>query len=179
MSRKSSIERLPKPIRDRVAALLRDNRMTLDEIVDELRTQFGAAPSRSALGRYKQTFEDAVAKQREMESISDLWIQQVKDAPQGKMGRMVLELLRTVAMQSALNAQSKDHIDPKELAHIARAFNLIESAGKREAENRALLREEIRQELLKEQGDKLDGMAAAGKFSPEVLARIRQEIYGL
>lgn len=179
MGRKSSIERLPKPVRDRVASLIRDNRMTLDEIVDELRAKFGEAPSRSAVHRYKQTIDDALAKQREMDGIAELWIREVKDQPQGKMGRMVLELLRTVAMQSALNAQAKDHIDPKELAHIARAFNLIESAGKREAENRAMLREEIRQELLAEQGEKLEGMAAAGKFSPEVLARIRQEVYGL
>lgn len=179
MGRRSSIERLPKPVRDRVAALIRENRMTLDEIVDELRATFGEAPSRSAVHRYKQTLDEALAKQREMDGIAELWVREVKDQPQGKMGRMVLELLRTVAMQSALNAQAKDHIDPKELAHIARAFNLIESAGKREAENRAMLREEIRQELLQEQGDKLDGMAATGKFNPELLARIRQEVYGL
>lgn len=179
MGRKSSIERLPKPVRDTVAKLIRDNRLTLDEIVDKLRGEFGEAPSRSAVHRYKQTLDEALSKQREMDGIAEVWVREVKDQPQGKMGRMVLELLRTVAMQSALNAQSKDHIDPKELAHIARAFNLIESAGKREAENRAMLREEIRQELLKEQGEKLDGMAAAGKFSPEVHALIRREAYGL
>lgn len=179
MGRKSSIERLPKPVRDTVAKLIRDNRLTLDEIVDKLRGEFGEAPSRSAVHRYKQTIDEALAKQREMDGIAELWVREVKDQPQGKMGRMVLELLRTVAMQSAMNAQAKDHIDPKELAHIARAFNLIESAGKREAENRALLRDEIRQELLKEQGEKLAGMAAEGRFSAEVLARIRQEVYGL
>ncbi len=178
MGRKSSIERLPKPIRDRVATLIRDNRMTLDEIVGELRASFGEAPSRSAVHRYKQTIDEALAKQREMDGIAELWIREVKDQPQGKMGRMVLELLRTVAMQSALNAQSKDHIDPKELAHIARAFNMIESAGKREAENRAMLREELRQELLAEQNQKLDGMAATGKITPEALAKIRAEVYG-
>lgn len=179
MGRKSSIERLPKAVRDRVGALIRENRLTLDEIVEQLREQFGDAPSRSALHRYKQHAEEAIAKQREMESISQVWVREIKDEPDGKMGRMIIELLRTVAMQSALNAQSKDEVDPRHLAHLARAFNLIEATTKRQAENRALLRDEIRQELLKEQSEKLDGMAAAGKFSPEVHALIRREAYGL
>jgi len=179
MGRKSSIERLPKPIRDRIGALIRENRLTLDEIVDQLRAEFGAAPSRSALHRHRQHAEAAMAKQREMESISQVWVREIKEEPDGKMGRMIIELLRTVAMQSALSAQGKDEVDPRHLAHLARAFNLIEATTKRQAENRALLREEIRRELLDEQGKKLEGMAAAGKFSPEVLARIRQEVYGL
>ncbi len=179
MGRKSSIERLPKPIRDRVGALIRDNRLTLDEIVDELRVKFGAAPSRSAIGRHKQTLDKALSKQREMTAISEVWVREFKDAPEGKMGRMVLELLRTVAMQSALHAHEKETVDPKDVANLARAVHLIESAGKRETENRAMLRDELRRELLAEQTEKLDGIAATGKFNPELLARIRQEVYGL
>lgn len=178
MGRKSSIERLPKPVRDRIGAMIRENRLTLDEIVDQLREEFGDAPSRSTLHRHKQHAEAAMAKQREMEAISQVWVREIKDEPDGKMGRMIIELLRTVAMQSALNAQSKDDVDPRHLAHLARAFNLIESTTKRQAENRALLRDEIRQELLKEQGEKLDGMARNGKITPELLARIRSEVYG-
>ncbi len=65
------------------------------------------------------------------------------------------------------------------MANLARAVHLIESAGKRETENRAMLRDELRRELLAEQTEKLDGIAATGKFNPELLARIRQEVYGL
>jgi hypothetical protein len=179
MGRKSSIERLPKPVRDTVAKLIRDNRLTLDEIVDKLRSEFGEAPSRSAVHRYKQTLDEALAKQREMDGIAEIWVREVKDQPQGKMGRMVLELLRTVAMQSALNAQSKDQIDPKELAHIARAFNLIESAGKREAENRAMLRDELRQELLAEQDEKLKAAVKATGLSAETADALRRQILGI
>jgi len=82
-------------------------------------------------------------------------------------------------MQSALNAQSKDQIDPKELAHIARAFNLIESAGKREAENRAMLRDELRQELLAEQDEKLKAAVKATGLSAETADALRRQILGI
>lgn len=179
MGRKSSIERLPKVVRDRVGAMIRENRLTLDEIVEQLREQFGDAPSRSALHRYKQNAEEAIAKQREMESISQVWVREIKDEPDGKMGRMIIELLRTVAMQSALNAQSKDDVDPKHLAHLARAFNLIESTTKRQAENRALLRNEIRQELLAEQDEKLKAAVKATGLSAETADALRRQILGI
>ena len=180
--RKSSIERLPKPVKDRLQKHLRDNRLTLDEIIADMRAAFPAeeTPSRSAVYRYRVSFEDAVAHQREIEEMSQLWVRELKDAPQGKTGRLVAELLRTAAAKAVMDINGEEGgVDVKKLGVLARAFMAIEAGSKRESENRALIRDEVRKELLEEQTQKLDGLEKTGRYPPDVLKRIRQEVYGL
>ena len=44
MGRKSSIERAPPSVRKRIEQFMRENRMTLDEMVLAIKTEFGAVP---------------------------------------------------------------------------------------------------------------------------------------
>lgn len=179
MARKSSIERLPAPLKQRLHKLVRDGKLTLDEMIDSLREEFGAAPSRSALGRWTQRFEETVAKQREMEAVTEIWVREFKDNPTSKTGRMVLELLRTVAMQSAMTVQGKDHVDPRELAHLARAFNLIEAGGKRNVELEREIRTQVRDELLAEQAKVIDKVSKTAGLSADTADALRRQILGI
>lgn len=177
MAGKSSIERLPKTVKDRLQKHLRENRLTLDEIIADMRSAFPAedAPSRSAVGRYKQTFEEAVAQQREVENMAQLWVRELKDAPQGKMGRLVAELLRTLAARAAMDMTGKGEIDIKNLRMLALAFNAAESGSKRESENRSMVREEVKRELLAEQEATLKAMEGEG-FDKNVLNAVGSRI---
>lgn len=181
MAGKSSIERLPPPVRERLQKHLRENCLTLDEIIADMRSAFPAedAPSRSAVGRYKQSFEEAVAQQREVENMAQLWVRELKDAPQGKTGRLVAELLRTLAARAAMDATGKGEINIKELSGLARAFNAIEAGGKRDSENRALMREEIRMELLAEQAKVIDTVSKKAGLSAETADTLRRQLLGL
>ena len=95
-----------------------------------------------------------------MESISQVWVREIKDEPDGKMGRMIIELLRTVAMQAELNALSKDDVGPKLLAHLARAEAAPTAA-------------------LAEQDEKLKAAVKATGLSAETADALRRQILGI
>lgn len=179
MARKSSIDRLPKPVKDRLAKLVRDGRMTLDEIIAELQAQFGVAPSRSATGRWAARFGEVMARKREVDSVAEIWVKEFKSNESGKTGRAVGELLRAIAMQAAVVAQTRDEVDPKELALLSRAFNLIESGNKRNAELEREIRQQVREELLAEQKGRLDALGTSGDVPPEILAKVIAAAYAL
>lgn len=60
MARKSNIKRLPVPVRQHLERLLREDRLTLDELIADLRAKFPGEepPSRSSLHRYKTSFDE-------------------------------------------------------------------------------------------------------------------------
>ena len=60
MTRKSSIAKLAAPVKTAIDAALKGDQLTLDELLDYLREEYPdeTLPSRSALGRYKQHFDE-------------------------------------------------------------------------------------------------------------------------
>jgi hypothetical protein len=181
MGRKSSIDRLPQEVRKRARQLLRDNQLTLDEIREQIKEEFGVdyVPSRTPLWREKQKIEQWAKDARELETIADVWVRELKDRPSGKTGRMVLELLRTMAFQAVGAAREKQTIDPKEIWALARAFNLIETGGKRNIETESKLREETKAELLREQAAKIDTLVKEGGLSAETANAFRMQLLGV
>ena len=69
----SSIKRLPEEQRKFIEKLLREDRLTLNEMLDEIRAEFPTAtiPSRSALGRYHKNFEDEAREFRKIAAASE------------------------------------------------------------------------------------------------------------
>ncbi|PXZ46178.1 small terminase subunit, partial [Pseudomonas aeruginosa] len=66
MAGKSSVNRLPPVVKAYLQKLLREDRMTLDQMIEDLRSRFPneKVPSRSALGRFKIGFEQLTEKAR-------------------------------------------------------------------------------------------------------------------
>lgn len=135
---KSSVDRLPPEVRERVEAMLKDGRYTLDEMIDALRREFptAQAPSRSALGRYSQRFDDIGARLRESREVAKIWVDKLGSEPQGDIGKLVMELLRTAAfdatleLQDARDEEGKLVLDPKAISTLALAVQRLEAAGK-------------------------------------------------
>ncbi|MDE2470352.1 MAG: DUF3486 family protein, partial [Bradyrhizobium sp.] len=60
MGSKSSIVRLAAPVKAAIDAALKNGKLTLEEIIEYLRSEYPSErlPSRSALGRYKLHFDE-------------------------------------------------------------------------------------------------------------------------
>ena len=66
MGRKSSIDKLQPVVRSHIERRLRENRLTLDELIEDLQQSFPGKekPSRSAIGRYKVSFDEMTRRMR-------------------------------------------------------------------------------------------------------------------
>ena len=68
MGRKSSVSRLEPAARKHLEKLLREDRLTLDQLLAEMRAKFPTADvSRSGIHRYQQSFEEMVGRMLEVE----------------------------------------------------------------------------------------------------------------
>lgn len=133
MGRKSTIVRLAAPVKSAIDTACKDNRLTLDELLAYLREQYpqDALPSRSALGRYKHNFDEITKSMRETREIADIWAQRLGDAPESDIGKVVLEILRTLSYRvgADLMAPGAD-VDARTLGQLAKAMEYIENAGR-------------------------------------------------
>lgn len=164
MGQKSSIDRLPEAVRTAIQDEINAGRLTLDEILDRIRDEFGDEhlPSRSALGRYRKRFEEQVADLKESRELASIYADRLGRDPNSDVGKFTLEILRTLAYRAGadmLDFSKEGTLEPKQMAHLARMMKYIEDAGRlsteREAKLRAAAREqaaEAAQEVARGQG---------------------------
>ena len=178
MGRKSSINRLPLPVRKSIDAALKGGQFTLDEILSSIRDQFGeeVAPSRSALGRYSQRFEDVGKRLRESREVAQVWADRLGNEPQGDVGKLVMELLRTLAFDVTLSlSEGEAEISAGDLNKLALAIQRLEAAGKWNLQREQAMRKAV----LDEVDQKLDGVAKGPrKLDAETLKFVREAIRG-
>jgi Protein of unknown function (DUF3486). len=179
VSRRSTIVRLAAPVKAAIDAALKHDRLTLDELLDYLRTQYPdeTLPSRSALGRYKQSFDELAANLRETREIADIWAAKLGDAPESDVGKVVLEILRTLSYRVGADLmQPGTDVDAKTVGQLAKAMQYIEDAGRL-----GLAREQaVQKAALEKAASNVEMlMKAGGKVTPQqILERIRGA-YGL
>lgn len=176
MARKSSITRLDPRIRSAVDDAIRDGRATIEEIVFIIR-DMGGEISKSAVGRYKQNAEAQMARYRDVQEVAKVWVGKLQANPEGDVGRMLSEILKTIAAQTMGQI---DASDPQSLMFLAKALKDLASTDKLTAD-RILM---VRREAAKEAADKVktvEGEVKAGrqKLDLDTLKRIREEIYGI
>ena len=72
-----------------------------------------------------------VARQREADDIAAIWVRELGDRPNGRIGHFAIETLRTLALLSAASIGERDEpAAPEEIARLALALSRIESAGR-------------------------------------------------
>jgi hypothetical protein len=138
MARKSSIKELDPRIREAVDQAIREGRATIDDIV-ALIAQLGGEVSRSAVGRYKQRAENQMQKYREAQEVAKVWIGKLQADPEGDIGRLLAEMLRTVAFQSIGDMEAAS---PMDMMLLAKALKDMAGADKLTAE-RILLKKSL------------------------------------
>jgi hypothetical protein len=180
MGRKSSIQRSEPKIRAAIERLLRENRMTLDEMLAVIRREFGptSVPSRSALHRFKVSFEEMVSRMREIETAASVVVGELGEGVGDKAGQLLTQAITTLATSAALDAHEREVSidDVRKLAVAAR--NAME-ARRVSLRERQEIEKAARDRLVREQQEKLTSAEKAGRFDPETLRKIREEIYGI
>lgn len=181
--RKSSISRLPLPVKKAIDDAMKTGRFTLDELRAGIADEFGAAvvPSRSALGRYSQRFEEIGKRMRESREVAQVWADRLGNEPQGDIGKLVMDLLRTMAFDATL-AMSEDGeggeakpVNPKEINALALAMHRLETAGRHNLEREQALRKAALEDAAKAAAS----MAKKKGLTAEFADQIKQSILGI
>lgn len=171
MGRKSTIQQLDPRIKTEVDSAIREGRATIDEIVAIVRSMGGDA-SRSSVGRYKQQAEAQMARYREAQEIAKVWIGKLQADPEGDVGRLLAEMLRTTAFSTLGDMEAAT---PEDLMFLAKALKDLASTDKLTAD-RILL---VRREAAKEAAEKVASVGKAKGLSADTVAELRREILGV
>lgn len=173
---RSSIEQLPKEILDVVNQLIRDG-YTIREIVDKV-SELGATVSKSSVGRYAKHAHEMLQDYSEAQELSTIWLDRLEKEPNGDVGRLLQEMLKTVAVSTMASIKEDGKTaKPGELMALSIAIKNMSSAEK-EAFNIAILRKKV-QEQAKQAADKVTQQAKKAGLSAEHINQFRAEILGI
>jgi len=171
--RPSTIERLDNRIREAVDAAVRGG-ATIDEIVETI-TELGGDASRSAVGRYVKRTREQMERYRHAREMAKAWIGRLEADPEGDVGRLLAEMLRTVAWQQLATMGETDEVDTNEIMLLARAIKDLASADKTAADREL----RVRREVAKEAAATAEKTARAKGLDQDTIALIKASILGL
>lgn len=184
--RASSIDRLPDDIRERLQELLRDPRVTQMEAtlrINEILETEGhdERVSKSAVNRYDMEMRKVGEKLRQSREVAEMWIGKLGAAPQGQLGHLVNETLRTLSFDLALKLQDAELTEESlpgvidQLKALALAAQRLEAGStlnvKREAE--------IRKQALNDAATVVEKAAVQQGLTAEQAAFWRQQVLGV
>lgn len=171
MAGKSSIAKLDPRVKEAVDTAIREGRATIDDIVALVR-ELGADASRSAIGRYKRNAESMMSRYREAQEVAKVWIGKLQTDPEGDVGRLLAEMLRTTAFQTLGDI---DEASPQDLMFLGKALKDLASAEKLTAER--ILK--VRQEAAKDAAAVAVKEAKGAGLSDDAAELIRRKILGV
>lgn len=188
MGRKSSIDRLQPEVRARIQKHLRDNRLTLDELIADLQHAFpslaatGELPSRSAVHRHSQGVREIVAHEREMTVAAEALVAELGENFDAKSGALLAQAVTTLASRRAMQAiedtSNGAKMDISDVLDLARAAKTAQEARSLNLKERRSVADEARRKLLAEQEEKLHEMRGSDGMSEQMEARIRRILLG-
>jgi hypothetical protein len=181
MARKSSIDLLPKEMRDALHALLHDPAVGQVETAKRMNELLAAEGneqriSKSAVNRYSMRMDAIGAKMRQSREVAEMWIGKLGSQPQGEVGKLLNEFTRTMAFETALSlSENEEPLPPKLLKDLALAIKHLEEAAtvndKREAE--------IRKQATSEAAEAIDNVAKSQGLTREGVQAIKDQILGI
>lgn len=182
MGRKSSIHKLPVEVRSHLEKRLREDQMTLDELIADLQAHFpkeDTLPSRSALGRYKNSFSEVVERMRAQDQMARLLVSELGENPDERAGALMVQAVTTLTAHAALEAQETEKADIDTVRHLARAAKDVLQARKASLDERRDIEREARERLLQEQQVNLSEVASAQGLSEEQVQFWREKVLGV
>ncbi|MBA2411073.1 MAG: DUF3486 family protein [Gammaproteobacteria bacterium] len=174
MPRRSTITLLDPRIREAVDRLIRENRATIDDIVASI----DGLASRSAVGRYVKSAREQMAKYREAQEIAKVWIGKLEAEPEGDVGRLLSEMLRTVAFEQISKRADGEASTPLEMSLLARTIKDLSAADKTSADRLLRVRREVQVKAEKVAEEVVQTARKAG-LTAEGAAAIRARILGI
>jgi hypothetical protein len=176
----NKVNELPPEILAEAQKLLREGR-TIDEITSKLQ-ELGVNVSRSGVGRWKKSAAKSMRSMQRAQAFGAEWAKSLKEDPEGKVGRLLIEMGKTAVLDKLINAQDDgkdggetDPLDAKSLFMLASAVKNFESAG-----NMNIAREiKIKETIYKEAAEAAVGVVKQQGLTPEAVEEIRAKILGI
>lgn len=185
----STIKQLPEDILEKLQELLRDPRCSQLEATRQINEIIADRPdvypvSKSAVNRYSQDMEQVGARLRESREVSKMWIAQLGAAPQGQVGNLINEILRTIAFDLSIKLQNVDLEENtpaavKGLKDLALAMQRLEKAANLNHEREKEIRQDEREAALADAADTIEQAATAKGMSKEDASFWRQQVLGV
>ena len=177
MGRKSKVSRMTPEARKHLEKLMREDRLTLNELLAEMRAKFPEEDvSRSGIYRYQAGFEEMVGRMREIETAAGALVDELGEGVGDKAGALLAQAVTTLATNAALNAHSNDKISIKEVSELARAARAVMQARTMSTEEREAAEAAARRKLLEEQRAALEAMPIKGGVTADTKAKIREAL---
>jgi len=176
MTRTSTVKSLPTEIKASLDKLLAggapQGRLTLDALVEFLESK-GWTISRSALGRYRQEFDQVAAKLRESREIAAAFARELGAIPGDEMGQMLLELVHTLTFR-VLNTEGEG-IGPKEVMFLAKTIKDLQESRRVAARTAIEIRAEEKKRIEAEIKAKLAEAEGAASGQGSLTAEAARE----
>ena len=181
---KSSISRLPTEQRAHIERLLREDRLTLSEIIEDLEKTFPGQPaaevSRSALHRYGAGFQELTARMRDIDRASQALVGEFGDSLGEKASTLLTNAVVTLVTDVALRKQeAPEGVDVETARKLARAAKDALDTKRVDVNVRKAVAAEAREALLRSQAAALDKVVKSGGLSAESAADFRKKILGI
>ena len=180
MGRKSGIDKLPENIRSHIEKRLRENQLTLDELISDLRTAFPdeSLPSRSALGRKRQAFDEMTKSMREIDSASRALVAELGEGFDDRSGALLAQAVTTLATNVAFNRlqEEPEELDIGDVLKLARTARAAQEARNLSLKERMQIEKNAQEKLLAEQKEKLAAMPIKGGVAEETKQAIREAL---
>lgn len=175
----SSIKTLPPALLEQLQEWLRDPSITQMEATERLNAlliELGEKPrSKSAVNRYALQMQAVGDKIQQSREIADMWIARFGNAPQGKVGALLNEMVRNLAFNAALRlSENEEAVEPKSLRELAIAIEKLEAASNLNEKRQR----EIERAALAKAAQAAEQSAKAQGLSDEAVELIKQRILG-
>ena len=183
MGRKSSIDQSAAGVRKHILMRLRENRLTLSELVADLQAEFPdeKLPSRSALGRYRPNVEEMIAHEREMTAAAEALVAELGEDYNSKSGALLAQSVTTLASKAsqALIRKTPEELNIADVLDLARAAKAAQEARSLNLKERKEVERMAREKLLAEQDAKLKTAAKAQGMTEDQVDFWRRKVLGI
>ena len=187
LGRPGSIDRLPADLREMLDDWLRDASVTQTEAAARLNDYLAARSknfrvSRHAVSRYDRRMRRVGKRLRESRQIAEAWIDKLGAAPQGQLGLLVNEILRTLAFDISLKLH-EDELTEESLPRLIEQLKKLSAAAQileRTASENLKLKNESERRAAEELARQVEKRTADDErtVTPEQLRQIVRDVYG-
>lgn len=184
MGQKSSIDRLPQNLREKLIELLQNPAVTQKEVVELINGEAGeTVVSKSSVNRYKLRMDRFAAKTREAREVADAYLEKYGADSRNKLGKVTNEYIRLMAFDLITDIEelrdTGGEIKPEDLSDIiykvSRAIKELEQAEKLNAQRES----EIKAAVQKETAEKVESVCKQKGVTSETKEAILAEIFSI
>lgn len=173
--RPSTIDLLPKDIRDALNDAIADGRMSVDALWGLVKER-GGEVSRSAVGRHKVQEERALANMLEAQRMAAAMMRESSKDPNGGVSKLLNTLVQSAAYRRlmSMTPAQVEKLDPKDLNFLANMAKSTAQSDKILAEREAMIRDRAIKQERAQQAAALNKAEKKGDLDKEAAQKARR-----